>query len=1161
MNLIEDDARSIFLALLVCPPEQRNRRLDEACGGNGELRARVDELLRAHDQMGSIHVGAGSPLATIARPSVAEQLGTQVGPYKLLQQIGEGGMGMVFMAEQMHPVQRKVAVKIIKPGMDTRQVIARFEAERQALALMDHPNIAKVFDAGTTGDISGTRQTSGTGTLASSATGRPYFVMELVKGVPITQYCDEKHLTLRERLELFIPVCQAIQHAHQKGIIHRDLKPSNVLVAEYDEKPVAKIIDFGVAKAVGQRLTEKTMFTEFGQVVGTIDYMSPEQAKLNQLDIDTRSDIYSLGVLLYELLTGETPFDRKRLQTAAFDEMLRIIREEEPPKPSTRLSELSSPGHSPRGSAPREELIGTSALSTLATIAAKRHLEPEDLPKLLRGELDWIVMKCLEKERARRYETASSLARDVEHYLADEPVQACPPSAAYRFRKFARRYKAALVTATTFLVAVVLTLVGLLVSTAIIARQQQATATALKAETKAKDDLEQILERERRESYFQRITLAHHELLENNLLKAEKLLDQCPAEFRAWEWYYLKRLRHVEPVTARGQPGAFQTLAFSSDGQRLALAGDQTTVKISDAVAGQKLLTIPDTGEVACAAFRPPDGYWLVTGDRNGVVKIWDISARQVVRTLGRHTATVRCLTFSRDGRYVASASEDKTVKVWDATTGSLLHDLKGVHTGFVVSVAFSPDGQRLASAGYDTIVRIWDMATGKPIHTLRGHRNPVWGMHFSPDGRRLASASLDGSVRIWDETSGEETFVFDGHALPVTGVAFIDGGRRLASVGHDRTLKIWDPTTGRVVLTLRGHIREPIALACSPDGRRLASAGGDGITKIWDSTHVEATAGQESLTLSGHTDRLLGLAFSPDGHRLATTSWDETVRLWDSRTGAENLVFRKHVGIVLSVAFSPSDGRHIASGGVMKSDDDPSPLKVWDATSGEEIRHFRGAAREAIGVAFSPDARWIATGDNQGAVSVWDTSTGQVAHTLSTGGMLVFGLAFSPDGRRLASLSSDGRVTVFDATDWGAKPLLDFHAHKTWIRGANLAFSPDGTHLVMPGDEYTVNIWDLTINGARPSAPVLRLCDHTSQVVGVAFSHDGRWVASGSQDNTVKLWNAKTGELKRTFRGHAGIVSRVAFSPVGRRLASASFDKTVKVWDLSQFSEETGQE
>jgi len=401
-----NQAKSIFLAAIEqLAPEQWPGFLDQACAGDVRLRADVEKLLRAHSAMGSFHEPPQpASLATVDGPTSGEQPGTVIGPYKLLQPIGEGGMGTVYMAEQTVPVRRLVALKVIKAGLDSRHVLARFGAERQALALMDHPNIAKVLDAGTTD------------------AGRPYFVMELVKGVPITRFCDEHGLSTRERLELAMPVCQAIQHAHQKGVIHRDLKPSNILVALYDDKPVPKVIDFGVAKATGRRLSEETLYTEFGAVVGTLEYMSPEQAQLNQLDIDTRSDIYSLGVLLYELLTGSTPLDRKRLKEAAFLEVLRVIREEESPRPSMRLSTTEE----------------------LPSIAACRSIEPRKLSGLLRRELDWIVMKALEKDRNRRYETANELARDVERYLHDEPVLACPPSAWYRFRKFTRRHKAGL---------------------------------------------------------------------------------------------------------------------------------------------------------------------------------------------------------------------------------------------------------------------------------------------------------------------------------------------------------------------------------------------------------------------------------------------------------------------------------------------------------------------------------------------------------------------------------------------------------------------------------------------------------------------------------------------------------------------------------------------
>jgi serine/threonine protein kinase len=338
-----------------------------------------------------------------------------------LQQIGEGGMGAVFMAEQTHPVRRKVALKVIKPGMNSQQIIARFEAERQALALMDHVNIARVLDAGAT------------------AAGRPYFVMELVHGAPITQYCDDDRLTPRQRLELFVPVCLAIQHAHQKGIIHRDIKPSNVMITLYDGRPVPKVIDFGVAKATEQRLTERTLFTHYGTLVGTLEYMSPEQAEMSAMGVDTRSDIYALGVLLYELLTGSTPLSHKRVKDAAYAEILRMIKEEEPAKPSTRLSDSGE---------------------ALASISAQRQMEPAKLSKLVKGELDWIVMKCLDKDRNRRYETASDLAADVQRYLNDEPVQACPPSPGYRLRKFARRNQGPVLAALLVLTALVAGIIG-----------------------------------------------------------------------------------------------------------------------------------------------------------------------------------------------------------------------------------------------------------------------------------------------------------------------------------------------------------------------------------------------------------------------------------------------------------------------------------------------------------------------------------------------------------------------------------------------------------------------------------------------------------------------------------------------------------------------------
>ncbi|MEQ1903021.1 MAG: serine/threonine-protein kinase [Pirellulaceae bacterium] len=414
----------IFLAAMEMADDSvRNAYLEKACNGDQALRVRIDKLLRAVPQVGAfLEEPAFSPsnLADRNSPISLDLSGQSFGPYKLLEKIGEGGMGTVYLAQQDEPVQRRVALKVIRTGMDTSQVIARFEHERQALALMDHPNITRVLDAGAT------------------ANGLPYFAMELVHGIPITKYCDQEHLSVDERIDLLIPICQAVQHAHQKGIVHRDLKPSNVLVALYDGRPIPKVIDFGVAKATAQPLTQRTLFTDLGQMVGTLEYMAPEQAETNNLDIDTRADIYSLGVLLYELLTGSPPFTAEELRSAGMAGMLRMVQEVEPAKPSTKISSSED----------------------LPRVAANRKLEPRKLANLVRGELDWISLKCLEKDRTRRYETANDLASDLQRYLSNEPVQACLPTVRYRLGKFLRRNRGPVFAATLLLLALIAGVVG-----------------------------------------------------------------------------------------------------------------------------------------------------------------------------------------------------------------------------------------------------------------------------------------------------------------------------------------------------------------------------------------------------------------------------------------------------------------------------------------------------------------------------------------------------------------------------------------------------------------------------------------------------------------------------------------------------------------------------
>jgi WD40 repeat protein/serine/threonine protein kinase len=1116
MTALEEHARTIFLTALDCEPDQWPAFLKEACGENGELLARVNYLLDAHRAMGSIHVsGTRSAVVPLDVLPLTERPGTVIGPYKLLQQIGEGGMGIVWMAEQTQPVQRKVALKVIKPGMDSRQVIARFEAERQALAMMDHVNVARVFDAGATD------------------TGRPFFVMELIHGHPITRYCDDNHLTPRERLELFVPVCQAIQHAHQKGIIHRDIKPSNVLITLSDGKPVPRVIDFGVAKAIEQKLTEQTLFTQFGTMVGTLEYMSPEQAEMSALGVDTRSDIYSLGVLLYELLTGSTPLTHQRFKEAAYAEIVRLIKEEDPPRPSTRLSDSGE---------------------ALASISALRDMEPAKLTKLMRGELDWIVMKSLEKDRNRRYETSSALVADVQRFLSDQPVEACPPSSWYRFSKFARRNKVLLATASMVGVAVMSAVAILATSTVLIRREQQSTQTAFQAETLARNDLEKTLERERQSSYFHRIALAHRELSVNNLKHALELLGNCPEDLRRWEWHYLMRLCRAQPLVLQDTT-AVNSIAFSPDDELLASAGEDGSIKVWNSKSGALVQSFKaHAGTVFCVAFHPL-GKHLASVGLDGPqkqVKVWDLTTHQemfagpcdVAQAFGNAYAT----SFSPDGRQLAAGSQG-IVNLWDWKNRQLLHTFAG-HDSRPISVAFSPEGQRLASGDWRGSVKLWDaVAGGGPLCSFpesRNSRHPVVALAFSRDGRWLATAGFERRLDVWDTTTGALVRSLP-HSGLVLSVAFTHDGSRLVSAGEDKTVRIWDALTGREVLGLRGHTGVCGCLVFSPDGRRLASASKDGTIRIWDGAPLQGHEGQAALTFADHHNEIWSLAVSPDGRKVVSAGWNTPAKVWDAHTGQLNgeLGVRD---IVFCVAWQP-DGQRIASAG---AESGLFSVKVWDAESKQEIFTIRDPdGHEFFAVCYSPDGQYLVTGGVNRTIQVWNARTGAKVATLGSHVGVIRGVVFSPDGRHLASASGDGMVHLWDAArlteKQEARIKLRARVHGQCL---NIAFSPDGRRLATGGEENTVKIWDV-----QTGKELATLGGHTGDIYSVGFSPDGRWVAAAGEDTAVNLWDSRDATLVRSFRGHTDLVSSVMFSPDGQRLFSGSRDHTVKAWDVTPWT------
>jgi WD40 repeat protein/predicted Ser/Thr protein kinase len=1039
---------------------------------------------------------------TVSLNIFVEKPGDKIDRYKLLKVLGEGGFGIVYLAEQQRPMKRQVALKIIKPGMDSAQVIRRFEAERQALALLDHPNVAHVYDAGTT------------------EAGRPYFVMEYVKGVPITEHCDRQRLTIEERLKLFVKVCEAIQHAHQKGIIHRDIKPSNIQVCIQDEQAIPKVIDFGVAKALSQPLTERTLVTEQGQLIGTPEYISPEQAEMTNQDIDTRSDIYSLGVVLYELLTGTLPFESQTLRKGSLEQMRQMIRETEPKTPSTRVSSLD---------AEASTKLTRSCQSDAATLGRK-----------LRGDLDWITLKAMEKDRMRRYQTAHALAEDIERHLSDEPVLAGRPGALYRFQKLVRRNQG--VFAAVAVVTAVLVL-GALVSTwqAVRATRAEREQRRLREDAIAAQKVALAAqEKETALRYASDMSVAQQALDMNDLGRARRLLEAhrpAPGDMPGWEWRYLwQECRSDALGELCRYPNSAYSVAYSPDGRNLAVAGCyKYFVEIWD-VPGRKRIKALQPEEGHLVAFSPRGD--LLATDAGNQIRLWRTDTWNLVRSLTL-AGRAQLLKFSRNGRRLACMSFPDKITVWEVDQWTVVREIRGVRPAgtHIGALDFSPDGKALVIGDYTHRLRVVDLANGNTdVSIPEAHPEGVTAVAWSPNGSIIASGSgfLGGPIHLWDATSGKSLGNLEGHTSWICELVFSADSAWLYSVSGDQTIRIWDVQKKRRPAILRGSTDEVYGLALSPDGTTLASACKDGVVAFWDA-RPRPEEEQPRLVELG---QFAMPTFAPDREVLAVPR-NGTVSLFDLATLREVEQLPLLGSDVWMVAYS-RDGTLLISGSesgkvrvwscierrLLRELDDPNdpgyPDRFWsdgrrlfavnvagnaiwwDTLTGRTLQTF--PVGPFYGVGLSPDGRLLAFGTEKGAVHWLNAETGEVLATRSDAHRLpVVGIAFSADGTQAASIGWDGRLAIWNPSSF--QLIASFKGH---LLGAHaVAFSPDGRRLATSSvGREAVKLWDLLTY-----RELITLAGQGSNFHFVAFSPDGRWIAACSEEGRLHLWRAPSWE------------------------------------------------
>ncbi len=1097
----QQQIKALFEAALDRAPDGRELFLQHQTAGDAVLLAAVQELLQAHAQAAGF---LETPLQ-FAAPSVPAEAaaGQRIGPYRLLREIGRGGMATVYLAERDDDeFQQLVAVKLLWPRADSAEVVRRFRQERQILAQLNHPNIARLLDGGTTEQ------------------GWPYLVMEYIEGQPLTRYCAALQLSIPARLQLFQTVCGAVAYAHQNLVIHRDLKPSNILVTA---DGTIKLLDFGIAKMLTPETSDEAR-TRTGLQWLTPEYASPEQVR--EEAITTASDVYSLGVLLYELLSGVRPHE---LQEMPLHEIIRVLGEDDPPPPSRRVT----PAHA----------------ANCAEASA------EKLQRRLRGDLDNIALLALSKAAPPRYRTVEELSEDLRRHLNGEPVRARPATLAYRFSKFVKRHPATAVF-------VLLLCFGLL------AALWQLREARLRARE------------QRRELYAARILKAGQDWFDGNVRGYQAALQSPPVQpqngeedLRGLEWRYLWRLGHRERLTlgplagceiAAPEPGyGFMTrcdnnrrLTFwdARTGQpqvehqfpapllitgALMLNGkwnltyhtDGHTLMALELLSGtQTKLLSEQSNPITCAWEQ--DEKWYLTGHADGQVKRWDRRTGQAQGVLFTAAGPLRALYPNASRERLVTLTGNNVAQLWDMQRARLLLRLEGV-TGLVTG----PGANHWLIANFgNNSLGVYDLGSARKLNTLETAGNPIVFAQSLASNHLLISQQ-DNAVRLYELPGLRLAGTFTGHSEWVNAAWLFQDGKWLATASSDRTVKLWDVAAQRELATLKGHPDDVVSVAGFDQERQLMTVSQDKTLKFWDVAEV-----LRPETLTGHTGHIFSVAFAPDGRTLASASQDRSIKLWDVATGALRKTLRGHAGQIFCVNFSP-DGQRLVSSG------EGQAARVWDVATGQLLFELCCHRYQMHAAAFAPDGQVIATASDDRTVKLWDAANGCELRTLTGHTRDIWSLAFTPDGRTLASGTDQGEVRFWEVASGRQLAAWQAHAGSIW----SIAFTPDGQQFATASGDQTARLWQTATRRL-----VREFKGHTDSLFELAFTLDGQRLVTASRDKTVRFWNVATGQELLILKGHTDQVWSVAFAPDGNTLASGSWDKTVRLWRAA--SEPVGQ-